>query len=113
MNDTSFLVFVLGVVCNAAISVVVYLWMISCGPDEQSPTDCYWPGVARSDESSTSRNSPACCFPGRYGGFTKRWRKKWRVDLVAAAGGAWQLAGTDCPSNTPPRPLPTSSECRR
>jgi hypothetical protein len=34
VNDTRFLVFVLRVVCIAAISVVLYLWMTSSGPDE-------------------------------------------------------------------------------
>ena len=34
MNDARFLVFVLGVVCIAAISIVLYLWMLSSEPDE-------------------------------------------------------------------------------
>jgi hypothetical protein len=34
VKDTRFPVFVLGVVCIAAISVALYLWMISSGPDE-------------------------------------------------------------------------------
>lgn len=34
MNESRFLIFVLGVVCVAAISVLLYLWMISSAPDE-------------------------------------------------------------------------------
>jgi len=39
------------------------------------------------------------------------WVVTWRGR--ASAGGAWQMAGTDSPSNTPLLPLPTSSEADR
>ena len=52
--------------------------------------------------SSPSRMVPIRCFHGKYYVSAKRWRKKWRVGLVARGGRGSQEDGAGGSSNTPP-----------